>query len=112
MGQLLESDSGTTQDCRADQILAKANVGDLISSEFGTYKTVKVRFRPWLSGESPFKISSCPLFVRKLDQTRLVNFCLCSQHLYVWAFCAQLPFSKLVRGGVVMGTSASERFET
>ena len=24
-----------------------------LSSESGTYKTVKARFRPWLSGESP-----------------------------------------------------------
>ena len=33
-----------------------------LASEYGTYKTVKARFWPWLSA---IKSSSCPLFARK-----------------------------------------------
>ena len=36
-----------------------------LSGEYGRYKTVKARFWPWLAGESPQTLSSCPLFVRK-----------------------------------------------
>jgi len=33
-----------------------------LSSEYRTYKTVKARFWPWLSGESPHNLVSCSLF--------------------------------------------------
>jgi len=39
--------------------------GDL-SSEYGTHKTVKARFRPWLSGESPQHLFRCSRFTRNL----------------------------------------------
>ena len=38
--------------------------------EHGTYKTVKARFWPWHSGESPWNVLSCSLFVRKRRYAR------------------------------------------
>jgi len=35
-----------------------------LSSESGTYKTVKTRFWPWLSGQSPLNLLSCSLLAR------------------------------------------------
>jgi len=36
-----------------------------MSSELCTYKTVKARFWPWLSGKSPYFFGRCSLFARK-----------------------------------------------
>ena len=36
-----------------------------LSSEYGTQKKVKARFRPWFSGESTHNLQSCSLFARK-----------------------------------------------
>ena len=36
-----------------------------VSSEYGTYKTVKARFWSWLAGKSPQNVLSCSLFARK-----------------------------------------------
>ena len=33
-----------------------------LSIEFGTFKTVRDRLRPWLSGKSPFNLSRCSFF--------------------------------------------------
>jgi len=33
-----------------------------LSSEYGTYKTVKARFWPWFSGKDPLNLVSCSLF--------------------------------------------------
>ena len=41
---------------------AQILVSQVASPEYGTYKTVKDRFWPWISGESPFTVSSCSLF--------------------------------------------------
>ena len=44
----------------------------LRSSESGTYKTVKARFWPPISGKSPSNLSSCSLFSRRrLEGARL-----------------------------------------
>ena len=44
---------------------AHRGVAHLRDAEHGTYTTVKARFRPWLSGESPQNLMSCSLFARK-----------------------------------------------
>jgi len=36
-----------------------------LSSEYGTHKTVKISFRPWLSCKSPSNVSRCSPFARK-----------------------------------------------
>ena len=37
-----------------------------LSSECGTHKTVKTRFWPWLSGQSPYNLFSCSRLAREL----------------------------------------------
>ena len=36
-----------------------------LSSEYGMCKTVQARFRPWLSGSSPYNFLRCSLFAQK-----------------------------------------------
>ena len=38
---------------------------ELLSSEYGTHKTVTVRFWPWLSGESPQNLARCSVIAWK-----------------------------------------------
>jgi len=40
-------------------------VGGGLSSEHDTYKTVKAKFWPWLSGRSPSNLRSCSPFARR-----------------------------------------------
>ena len=41
-----------------------------LPSEHGTYRTVTARLWPWLSGENPQNLLSCPLFARQRHANR------------------------------------------
>ena len=44
-----------------------------LTSEHGTYKTVKARFWPWFSGKSPQHLLTCSLFARKRTERKLLQ---------------------------------------
>ena len=70
-----------------------------LSSEYGTYKTVKARVLPWLSGNSPEHLSSSSNLVRQqLALPVSTNLSLCGRtNLRLFGLTSQTRFSQGAR---------------